>query len=313
MKPSVGVGVLWCVGIFSSLGLVWLAGCAGLQPAPPEEARLAGDWTTTDENGDPAAVRFDDQGQLQGIVTRNDSGDVIVIVINQSTTTVDGNDVTIEISTPAGSAVFTGVLSADDNTLTGSLTQSIEVSDEITVVIPEGERVLSRVTDSACLLIECPEGESCVDGQCVAGDPCASVICTNGEDCVDGQCMTSDPCADVVCSNGEECVEGQCVTQDPCADVVCTNGEVCVDGVCELDQADGGDAVSGQAFYESNGCAGCHGADASGGIGPSLGGVTAASILENLNGADSHPVTVDGVTQADAENVAAFVTSVQSG
>lgn len=72
-----------------------------------------------------------------------------------------------------------------------------------------------------------------------------------------------------------------------------------------------GDATAGMAFYEGNGCAGCHAADATGGIGPPLAGVDATEFLEHLDGTESHPVTVDGVTAQDAENLVAFVASLQ--
>lgn len=290
MKPNVGIGVLWSAGVLLSLSAVGISGCEVVQPEPPEEARLAGDWSTTDENGEPAGVRFDDEGQLQGIVTRDDSGDVIVLVINDSTTTVEGDDVTVEVSTAAGDAVFTGVLSADDNTLTGSLTLAIEVSDEITVVIPEGERVLTRVSDAACFLIECPDGESCVDGQCVVVDACASVVCTNGEECVDGLCEPLDPCADVVC----------------------TNGEVCVDGVCGPDESDESDPLSGQSFYQLRSGDSLFGPDAPGAGDSKLAGMGASAILMQFNGAVLHPAGVNGLTQTDTCYPAALVASAES-
>ena len=73
----------------------------------------------------------------------------------------------------------------------------------------------------------------------------------------------------------------------------------------------GGDATAGMAFYTDNGCNVCHGDDATGGIGPSLVGVSATEILERNDGTESHPGgTVDGITQADADNVAAFIASL---
>ena len=68
----------------------------------------------------------------------------------------------------------------------------------------------------------------------------------------------------------------------------------------------GGDAVAGQTFYNTNNCTGCHGATGSGP--PNIRGASASNIFDRLSGARSHPGgTVSGVTQADAENVAAFL------
>ncbi|MFQ5805666.1 MAG: c-type cytochrome [Phycisphaerae bacterium] len=73
----------------------------------------------------------------------------------------------------------------------------------------------------------------------------------------------------------------------------------------------GGDATAGQAFFTNNNCSACHGADASGGFGPSLIGKTAAEILKKLDGTESHTGgTVDGVTQQDADNLAAWLATL---
>jgi len=77
------------------------------------------------------------------------------------------------------------------------------------------------------------------------------------------------------------------------------------------DDMTGGDAAAGMAFYTGNGCVACHGEDASGGIGPDLAGVDAATMLANLDGSDPHPATVEGVTAADADNLVAYVASLQ--
>jgi len=67
-----------------------------------------------------------------------------------------------------------------------------------------------------------------------------------------------------------------------------------------------GDATAGQALFQANGCMGCHGADGSGP--PNIRGQSASSIFNRLSGAVSHPGgTVSGITQADAEDLAAFL------
>lgn len=74
----------------------------------------------------------------------------------------------------------------------------------------------------------------------------------------------------------------------------------------------GGDTGAGEAFYQDNGCAGCHAADASGGVGPSLVGADSATLFDFMSGAETHTGgTVDGVTQTDADNLAAWLASLQ--
>ena len=82
-----------------------------------------------------------------------------------------------------------------------------------------------------------------------------------------------------------------------------TNGGT--NGDTNGDTNGGADASAGATFYESNNCAICHGADGS--TPTNIQSATAASILANLDGTDTHPVTVTGVTQADADNVAAWL------
>ena len=116
-------------------------------------------------------------------------------------------------------------------------------------------------------------------------------------------------------------------------DADCTATEVCTNGQCVADNTNdngntngndngntngndngtggGGDAVAGQAFFTANGCAVCHGADATGVIGPNLRSVTAADIFARLSGAESHPGgTVAGVTEQDAADVQAWLASL---
>ncbi|MCH7870974.1 MAG: cytochrome c [Planctomycetes bacterium] len=70
----------------------------------------------------------------------------------------------------------------------------------------------------------------------------------------------------------------------------------------------GGDAVTGQTFYSDNNCATCHGADASGDIGPDLAGKAAGDILDKLDGTVSHGGgTFSGVTQQNADDLAAWL------
>jgi hypothetical protein len=67
-----------------------------------------------------------------------------------------------------------------------------------------------------------------------------------------------------------------------------------------------GDPAAGQTFYNANNCTACHGATGSGP--PNIRGASASNLFDRLSGVRSHPGgTVSGVTQADAENLAAFL------
>jgi len=47
-------------------------------------------------------------------------------------------------------------------------------------------------------------------------DLCADVICPEGESCLDGECMCGD---EPTCASGEVCEEGECTPEDPCAEL----------------------------------------------------------------------------------------------
>jgi len=350
-------------------------------------AVLEGLWSVTPE--DPGEVEgveytatFDGDGQLLELRGIGPDGGVAVLDTTDSTTEVDGDQVTINLPVLAGTRLFEGTLSADQNTIIGSVTEEINLGD-LMLILPGGnltfERIIENscddvtcdegetcvegncvpvdpcddvtcedgescvdgacVTDDPCADVTCEDGESCVDGECVAGDPCDGVTCEDGESCVDGECAASDPCDgvtcedgescvdgacvpddpcdDVTCDDGETCVDGECVTDDPCDDVTCDDGESCVEGECVADEAEGcealeGDAAAGEAFYADNGCAACHGDGADGGVvGPSLLDTTCATIFDKLSGNDTHVGgTVDGVTEQDAADLAAWLDSL---
>jgi len=116
---------------------------------------------------------------------------------------------------------------------------------------------------------------------------------------------------DVTCDPGETCVGGACAPDDPCADITCGAGEIYEEGNCVPD-LNAPDPVAGETFFITNGCAICHGPDATGGFGPSLVDVEAARIFEHISGAETHTGgTVDGATLEDAEDIEAWIASLQ--
>ncbi|MHC4697798.1 MAG: VWA domain-containing protein [Planctomycetota bacterium] len=97
--------------------------------------------------------------------------------------------------------------------------------------------------DELCALVECLEGEQCVDGACLPVDPARPCVddvdCGEGWVCDDGVCTPDseeDRCASVSCDEGEQCVDGACIIDDPgpicLVDEGCVPGDVCNNGVC---------------------------------------------------------------------------------
>lgn len=162
--------------------------------------------------------------------------------------------------------------------------------------------------------------------------------CEAAADCADDDFCTIDACSNINATTGVGTCTHTGVGQNCCNDTCdCELTEVCTDHLCVPgtrtgnencndntngndngntngndngntngnDNGNGGDAAAGQAYYTAHGCAGCHGADASGGVGPNIQGKTAAEITETLTGG-SHPITVD-ITEQEAADLAAYL------
>ncbi|MFT6399645.1 MAG: hypothetical protein ACJAYU_004414 [Bradymonadia bacterium] len=86
-------------------------------------------------------------------------------------------------------------------------------------------------TVDPCAAVLCEVG-LCVDGECQPEDPCALIDCIDGFTCEDGECLEASACASSAdCSEGV-CVSGVCQPEDPCATVDCSEGQVCEGGEC---------------------------------------------------------------------------------
>ncbi len=108
--------------------------------------------------------------------------------------------------------------------------------------------VRARCVESACLTVDCAEGQRCEAGRCVGvcdgvrcpagqlcragrcADPCTGVMCDMDQVCVDGVCQARCECRR--CATGETCASsGRCVPT-ACATVTCPAGETCAMGAC---------------------------------------------------------------------------------
>ena len=165
--------------------------------------------------------------------------------------------------------------------------------------------------------VECLADADCAQGVCseAGGNVCIECLldaqCAAGQVCNSGQCVAGAACtADADCAAGQVCTNGQCVDEAGCTvDGDCAAGQVCINGAC-VAGGTGGNAAAGEAFYTANGCAACHGADATGGFGPNIQGESAAEIFARLSGAATHPVTVAGVTVQDSLDLEAWLGSL---
>lgn len=111
---------------------------------------------------------------------------------------------------------------------------------------------------------DCPSGQVCIDGECVAATPTPIGYCTDNEDCPEGQvcvdnrCVTATPtqtpigyCTDNDdCPDGQVCIDNRCTAFTPtpigyCTDDTdCPDGQVCVDNMCTTPKRKGGGGCS---------------------------------------------------------------------
>lgn len=127
-----------------SLGFV-----VGCPTTPGPEAVLEGTWSVTpDDPGDGEGftyeATFNSDGDLVEITGTGPDGATASLSIDDATTTVDGSAVSISIPRLAGTTLFDGTLSADENTIDGSITDEISLGD-LEIVLPGGDLTLERL------------------------------------------------------------------------------------------------------------------------------------------------------------------------
>ena len=138
------------MGLCAVASLAFVVGCPVV--TPPPEAVLEGRWSITP--ADPGEFEeftyegtFDGDGQLVELEATRDDGATATLDTTGSVTTLDGSDVTISVSVGvATTRVFEGTLSEDQNTMTGSLTDEIDLGD-LEVTVPGGELTWDRIVE----------------------------------------------------------------------------------------------------------------------------------------------------------------------
>jgi len=120
------------------------------------------------------------------------------------------------------------------------------------VTCDEGQVCICLNNQASCVVANCyvdlpeyrcPEGEVCVNGQCVS-DPCAGIECDpQTQFCRDGECRNVCSVETIgSCPECYYCYDGECV-QDLCCKITCAEGNVCnpQTGQCEEDKCKGVD------------------------------------------------------------------------
>jgi hypothetical protein len=133
------------------LGCLVVSGCAIIVPPDNPAAVLEGTWSVTpadpgDFEGWEYEARFDSNGDLVELsATRPEDGATARLTIDDATTELDGSAVVITLPNLAGQRVFEGTLSSDQNTMTGSVTDEIDLGD-LEAIIPGGELTFERIS-----------------------------------------------------------------------------------------------------------------------------------------------------------------------
>jgi len=133
------------------VAMLTIAGCDILFPPTNSAAVLEGTWQAVfDEPGDLELVDvqfvFDSNGVLTQITATPPAGSTITYnVADTTTSTVDGDQVTITIPNVAGARTFTGTLSSDENSIDGSLSLSLDFPSGSNITLPGSDLTLTRL------------------------------------------------------------------------------------------------------------------------------------------------------------------------
>lgn len=201
-----------------------IVGCPPIGPNPA--AVLQGVWRLIFDNpgdleGFDIQLTFDSNGQLTDISAVSPQGGTASLDVNNSSTTLEGDDVTISIPTQQGTRTFEGTLSADENSIDGAFSQEIELpSGDLDVSLPDSDATLRRIRD-------CDGDDDCEDDEVCADEECVEGNCTEAGDCDDQNACTTNACTDnfcvfstIACTDASTCPAG-CNTA--CTGNVCSN------------------------------------------------------------------------------------------
>jgi hypothetical protein len=133
-----------------ALGCLTVCGCNVFAPPQNPAEVLEGTWSVTPGGLGALDVweyeaRFNSNGRLVELSGTNElDGSTVSLTIDDATTQVNGSDVTITIPDLAGARVFEGTLSDDQNRITGSTTDEIDLGS-LEATIPSGDLTLERL------------------------------------------------------------------------------------------------------------------------------------------------------------------------
>jgi hypothetical protein len=238
--------------LLAAMPIVVFAIGTGCPFLPGSAAVLEGDWQTTDSEADFVFVRFDNLGVVTGIIAADEeTGQAVIVSVNNATTTLEDSNVTLTIPTLAGNAIFTGTLSEDQNTMTGTLATTIEIGDDLVIIIPQGDLTLTRVDE----IDFCPDDpDKTLPGVCGCGVPDVDEDGNGIIDCEETGPADTFPTSLHATRNGkawfysEDNGGFEQITGIPMTDLECQN--------CHASTLADGTPVDGETYEPS--CADCH-------------------------------------------------------
>ena len=243
-------------------GLCVLTGCPA-NTAPPPEAALAGNWTADLSDGTTLTASFDQNGKLLEVNGVLPSGESAAVTVVSAASVLSGDAIEIRFTTDDGELLFTGTLSFDGRTISGTLSGDLTLTGAVEIVVSAGDLVLDSENDD--------------DG--------------------DGDNMNDN-------DNDNE-NENDNATDDDDGNANDNDNDNTNDNGSGLT----GDAIMGETLFSAN-CAVCHGADASGVIGPNIQGEGADDVAERVSGQGGH--TTFDLSDQDVADIAAFLATLGS-
>ncbi len=127
--------------------LMLVAGCPGMgtEPVPV----LEGVWCGTIEDVD-YLLTFDSNGTLTEITGTGPDGGTARFTPQNAQSTRSENTITISVPTSTSTITFTGTLSDDENTLSGSFSRQIELTGDLDITLPAQQLTVTRDVNGSC-------------------------------------------------------------------------------------------------------------------------------------------------------------------